>query len=310
MLKECLVWAVRQLTQSIVLIFTLIIGFFTLNLSSNSHQEQMAQQVLQHSWNTISSHMPGNSGISTALEYLHSRGEQLTDIDLIPVAYARGEKEPEIHRANVVDAKLPGVDLSGSWLDHTDFSDSVLIEAILDNVRMDDTILDRVDLTDASFKNAILKNTSMSGTIATQIKATNLKLESSTLKLATFEKADLEHSKIIDTRALSSNFSDASLISALLSYSYFVRVSFENADFQEAELLGTKFYDVNLSDAKFNNTIGLDKIDWTNSWAWDDKKPQGLESDVPIEYYSSTCRDPDSSSLITKPPVSCKVSSK
>jgi len=130
------------------------------------------------------------------------------------------------------------------------------------------------------------------------------------LKLATFEKADLEHSKIIDTRALSSNFSDASLISALLSYSYFVRVSFENADFQEAELLGTKFYDVNLSDAKFNNTIGLDKIDWTNSWAWDDKKPQGLESDVPIEYYSSTCRDPDSSSLITKPPVSCKVSSK
>ena len=300
---KSIIKSIRYLIDKPNLLITLYLGFLTLFVSSISYQEQ----ILQHSWNTISSHAPGNSGIPTALEYLHSRGERLTDIDLIPMVYARDEKKLEIHRANVVNVSLPNVDLSGSWLDHTDFSNSVLNNAILNNVRMNDTILDGADLTGAYFEDATLKNTRMSGTIARMLEATKVNMEGSTLIDAVFEDANLENSKISNTSALNSNFSGANLNFASLFGSNFVRVSFENASFQNAVLLDTKFYNVNLSDADFTNAVGLDLVDWDVIWAWDDKKPIGLVQAIPIEYYSPSCRDSDESSLNIKPAIHCKV---
>lgn len=145
---------------------------------------------------TISNHAPGNSGISTALEHLHDRVERLTDINLIPTVHADAKTGSEIHRASVVDAKLPFVDLSGSWLDHTDFTNSDLNNAKLNRIRMNYAILDGVDLTKAAMENANLKNTSMSGTIARLLNASKVRLEGLTINDAVFEDANLYKANI------------------------------------------------------------------------------------------------------------------
>ena len=294
---------IRYLINRPNLSISLYLGVLTIFVGLMSYQ----QQILQHSWNTISSHAPGNSGISTALEYLHNRGERLTDINLIPTVYARDEKNSEVHRASVANANLPNVDLSGSWLDDTDFSNSVLNNAILNNVRLNNAILDGANLTEANLEDATLENTRMLGTIAELLKGSMVKLIESTLKDAVFEGAILENSEISNTRVLNSDFSSANLDSAIVSGSYFVMVSFENASFKEAELLDTKFYDVNLSDADFTGAIGLDTVDWHRIWAWNDKHPIGLLPETEVAYYLPSCRDSDTVSSINRPANDCKV---
>ena len=279
--------------------WTLVLAVLTLYVTSKSYHEQ----ILQFSWNTISSHEPGNSGISTALEYLHSHGERLIDIDLIPKVYARDENETESHRANVTNASLSNVDLSGSWLDDTDFSNSVLINAILNDVRMDNTILDGVNLTEAHLEHADITNTRMTGTIAKMLNAREIRLGKSTLLNTEFEGAILNWSKISNTNVLSSNFSDVNLESAVLEGSNFINVSFANASFQNAVLLNTIFHNVNLSAANFTGVIGLEekKVGWSSIWAWDDKKPIGLPQNISVQYYLASCRELDDFSSIIKP---------
>ena len=309
-----------SLYLGVLLLFVAVVSSVFTSLSYRN-------QVLQHSWNTISSHAPGNSGVSTALEYLHSRGERLTDINLIPIVYAEEAEARGVHRTSLVNSNLPDVDLSGSWLDHTDFSGSTLTNAILNNIRMHDAVLDRADLTAAYLNGATLTNTSMSETIANLLKASYFTLNQSTLNRAQFNGAILENSTIKETNALDSNFSDANLNGADLSDSSFVNVSFYNAsfinallletrffgvdlsdaNFSKARLLETKFFNVNFSDADFTGAEGLDKVDWSRSWAWADRKPKGLEQQVSLEYFSPRCRDSNYSSSNERPESSCKV---
>lgn len=65
------------------------------------------------------------------------------------------------------------------------------------------------------------------------------------------------------------------------------------------------FYNVNLSGADFTNAEGLDDLKWKSIWAWDDNEPIGLP--IPVEYYSSNCRNPDYPSSNIKPAMDCKI---
>ena len=201
-------------------VLTLFAAFSTYEIFSMSYQ----QQALQYPSDAVSRHTSGNSGATTAFKILHNHGEHFVDLNLISTAIAGDSKTTGSHRASMVNAYLPNVDLSGAWLDHTDFTDSTLTEAYLNDIRMDDGVLDGADLTAAHLEGAAIERTSMSGTIANMLNASEVRLEGIRLIDAEFKGATLENSYIGYTRASNSIFSDASLDGALLSKSHFVNV--------------------------------------------------------------------------------------
>ena len=290
---------------------TALIAYLTFDMTKQSYH----QQILQHSWSTISNSSYGNTGVKSALEYLHKYGEKLTSVNLIPAAYAEDDVPAgqEVHRTYVWDVDLPKVDLSHAWLDYTDFTNANLTEANLDAVKMYNAILDNAILSNANLSNAKLVGTKMDHVLANDIVGKYLALKSITVREGNFENAVLQNATLDTSTLIYTKFAGASFKDAALIDSRFISSDLSGVDFQKAFLQGMAFYNVNVSGADFTDAKGLLKAKWGDVWAWNDKEPVGLEG-IKVVLYSHDCRDKhvddvsiSQSSLGLVPPLECLI---
>ena len=304
------------------LVVSIYLGVLTIFVAILSYELQNTQ----YSWSTISNRAPGNSGKKSALEYLHEKGEDLRDIDLIPIAHAADvNKVGGIHRSSVVGVQLPGADLSRAWLDHTDFSKANLKKSTLNGMRMNSSILDDADLTGAFQIEADLNRSRLTRTIARNLTATGIRVSASTIRKADFLNSDMSHSTILDsilwdtklqkvifekanlanTKFIFVDLRKAKFIGATMSGMSFRNVNANGAKFVNAMMTNVEFSNVNVSNADFSGVKNIDTRQWVNVWAWENELPSGSIAAAVAVYMQSCKKNYDI--LYSMPPTDCLI---
>ena len=253
-------------------------------------------QITHFAWGRLSTHMPGNSGIGGALNFLYDKDEDIRFIDLRPFgqAYAAdGETESQENLARVVSVNMSEADLTGSWLDNTHFSESDFAKAILKNVHAHKAVFENVDFTNAvltegdfdsakfrsvDFTGATLEKGVFSGAVldsATLAKAnaSEVNLQGATAWGVVFDDAIMMWANLTKILGQSSSFKSADLSNAYLIDGEFSYSLFSYADLSDAYLYGANFAGANLSGVRFVGAKGLETAKLGDSWVWENDLP-------------------------------------
>ena len=274
-----------------------------------------SNQGLHYSWGRVSSHVPGNSGVAGALEYLRARGEDLRWIDLRPVSPARaGETADAL--AIVREVNPSGARLREAWFDGTDFSSAVLRDVDLTRARMRRARFAEADLSGAVLEGARFNDSDLSRVTMIGAEADGVFLRDATLRAARFDGSSMTGARLEGVDALGASFAGADLSGAWLkngtfrgadfagarlagtdlTYGDLEEASFAGADLSDARLVratvwGADFSHANLSGADFSRIREAEDAEWDGAWAWSDRPPVSLE-DAGIEavLYDPGCR--------------------
>ena len=296
-----------------IAIGSFIFGYISLNISHKSYVDQ----TVQYSWGRLSSHMPGNSGISPALQFLTKQGEDLKSIDLRPFLDANADSE--INKTFLGKLELPDGDLSHAWLNNTDlsqanlananlrnvraehsiFANAVLINADLRNFRANDSNFEGAEMAGVTITNGIFKRANFTGVSMPLAVADNIDLTDSTLSNVVFDGSSMESARLVNSFGNLLSFVNADLSGAELQSVRFYSTKFQganlfNVDFSDALIVNSDFSDANLSKANFEQ-IGKYEINmFKNAWAWDDQQPTfPIGEDILnlIKLYLHECRE-------------------
>ena len=296
---------------------SLVVAVASLAVSWSIH----SNQGLHYSWGRVSSHVPGNSGVAGALEYLYSRGEDLRWIDLRPVSPALAADGAEARTGDDVltvarEVDLTGASLRGAWFDETDFTDAILREADLNRVRARRAQFEKADMSNALMKGARFNDSNLSGASlvgadadgAFFIDATlrSARLDGSSMKRAKLQRvqaseasffdADLTGAEMADGNFRGAVFTGARLAKADLTYGDLGRASFADADlsgawFVRAIVWETDFSRAHLSGADFAGARELGDAKWDGVWAWKDRQPAfPKNAGIDVVLYDPRCR--------------------
>ena len=252
-------------------------------------------QDTHHAWGRISSHMPGNSGIRDALEYLNNKGADLQNIDLRPIAEAYAGEEDNLVYVHGVN--LNHADLTHAWLNKTDFSNAKFIGAILTNVFADEAVFTKADFTKAMLKGAKFRKTNLRYVTMINAMASGLYLDEATAIGAKFDQSKMMKSSLYKILAPSSSFLHVNFGEAQLQRGRFNGSTFEDAIFSKTDVSDAHFRNANLSGADFSTAVGLDLATLKGAWTWNDKLPRFSPSTAQplmkygITIYFMSCRE-------------------
>ena len=181
-------------------ILALIVSLSALLVSWSIYQNQDTH----YAWGRISTHMPGNSGIRDALEYLNNRGADLKNIDLRPIAEAYAGEEDNLVYVHGVN--LNHANLTHAWLNKTDFSNSKFISATLTKVFADEAVFTKADFTNAILNGAKFRKTDLRYVTMINAIASGLYLDEATAIGAKFDESKMMKSSLYKFFAPSSSF--------------------------------------------------------------------------------------------------------
>ena len=219
-----------------------------------------SNQEDQYAWRTISRHVPGNSGIRSALQHLYEKDrKQLHFIDLRPFRNAYGQSASSSAFVGKLD--LSSANLMGSWLSNTDFSETNFNNANLTNAKMNQAVFSGADFTDAKLIDAEMNEADFSGADFTDAKLIDAKMNE-----AVFSGADFTDAELIDAEMNESDFTKSKFIMADLR-----DVAGEGAIFNDTDLDGATLFGANLGYAKLNdailNNVSAENLDITHATA-------------------------------------------
>jgi uncharacterized protein YjbI with pentapeptide repeats len=202
----------------------------------------------------------GSGGRKTALEELHSDGENLVGVDLSKNAYLDCLELPlaNLYRANLESADLWLANFKGTTLSHANLKDADLGHANLEGADLRDANLEGADLRGANLEGAILEGANLEGAI---LEGANLKsavlnhaslkgaiLEDANLEGAILENVDFERSFLWLT-----NFKGANLRNANLKCTRLDLTDLKDADLGHANLEGAGLKGAGLEGASLEN---------------------------------------------------------
>ncbi|MCY4314192.1 MAG: pentapeptide repeat-containing protein [Gammaproteobacteria bacterium] len=274
-------------------VFSLVVAVFGIWLA----WEQFSEQSVQNSWNTVAGHAPGNSGVTSALELLYSQKEDVRDIDLRPIAraYADSNSKDNPHYANVANAQLKEIDLSNSWFDYTNFSDSNLEGARLNQVEWSNSILNGAKLTGAIINDTILNYSSLRNAELIAVDLQRSSLQGATVIESTLDKANMSRTKLQTAKFIKTSLKEVDLSESEMRLTILSSSDLTGANFSEADLDNAGFKEVNLSGADFIRAQNLGTATWLNIWAWENTPPRFPEESSYLKnmviLYDDECRD-------------------
>ena len=178
--SESFLGFIKENASTTIAVASMIIAGISMVVSINA----LYGQELNNAWRSISSHMPGNSGVGPALEYLHKKGLNLSNVDLRPFYKAHADEPPPSAFIGGID--LIGVNMSNAWFDNTNFSNAKLT---------------KVNFINAKINNANFSNVKLDRSIFVNAKANS----------ANFMNAELIRVDLVNAEANSSNFTNAEL---------------------------------------------------------------------------------------------------
>ncbi len=143
-------------------------------------------------------------------------------------------------------ARLAGLDLAGSLLDHTDFTDADLSNATFRACMMVSTKLRGATLHGADFRGATVVEVDFDGADLSGTNLAKVSLVGSTLKSTRFVEARLEEALLIDLDLNGVDFTRCEGSRALLFGSKLAGATFDHADLRSAILMNAS-----LEDASF-----------------------------------------------------------
>ena len=310
-------WNEIRKPQTVVSLLAAVLAGFSLWVSYSIYENQ----ITHYAWGRLSTHIPGNSGISGALNFLHERREDLRFIDLRPFgqAYAADdlkegytEKGEDKNFAYIVKANMDDANLSGAWLNETHFIESTFVKAILTDARADKAVFKDSDFTDATledgqfskaqfvnvnFTDANLVKGHFSESLLEWVTAVNMNAEEIDLSRATgtgtrFDGASMVSARLVDFAGQYGSYKDVNLSKAYLMEGNFSYSTLQKADLSGSYLFGTNFDHTNLSWVDFSNARGIKTATFVGAWVWDDAVPKNLDAKVEekIAKYKQECR--------------------
>ena len=266
--------------------------------------------------------MPGNSGISGALNFLQDKGEDLRFIDLRPFgqAYAADDFEESYTQddedknfAYIVGANMNNANLASAWLNDTHFIESTFVNATLTDVRANKAIFEDSDFTDAvltdgefskahfvnvNFTDATLVKGHFDGAFLEWVTALNMNAEEVDLSQAKGTGSRFDGTSMVDARLVGFAGQYASYKEVDLRKSYLMEANFSHSTFQKADLsyaflFEANFDNTNLSEVNFLNAKGICAATFEGAWVWEDALPKNLDVEIGemIARYNKECRD-------------------
>ena len=156
--------------------------------------------------------------------------------------------------ANLSNARLTAVNLSGAKLWRTNLSNAWLLVADLSNAYFSDANLSNACLLDANLSNAYLSDANLSKTNFSRANLSDANLSDANLSDANLSDANLSSTNLSKTNFSGANLSDANLSDANLSKTNFSRANLSDANLSDANLSDANLSDANLSDANLQRT--------------------------------------------------------
>ena len=246
-------WLLSAVTPFASLVISLVALGVSWSILSNQNEH--------FAWDRVSSHLPGNSGVGPALEFLSRQGVELQYIDLTPIRIANAQESGSADTVNGADEEdvnkvyargtiLSKEDLTGAWLTNTDFTDGEFTETDFSDVLAAYTVFTNADLTGAILENAMIKDA----------RFTNADLTGATLEGATIDHADFEGALLSSAAFVNAMIEDATFTSADLTGATLEGATIDHAYFEWALLSSAAFVNAMIEDATFTSADLTDAI--------------------------------------------------
>ena len=182
---------------------------------------------------------------------------------------SKARKAEAIARAwSILTAPVPGNSSKGHALEY------LASQGIrLDRIDVSCSVMNGTDIGKNCFRPVYLANLDLSKSKGVSL--ANAKFRHADLSEADLSGANLNGADLLSAKLRRAKLNDAYLVSAYLLSAYLL-----SAYLLRANLNGANFRYANLSGADFKKSVIDNRTNFSDAWAWRDRKPIGLDADI------------------------------